>query len=108
MEKVSQSGDYFNLSQGSLQFTVTKPVVITDITTSIHDPDGSFSKVSPNSAVLYKVAKSIKADMNVVSTILQGDNKKQALAFEESLEPPQPTKGDISSVINSMIVPNNP
>ena len=108
VEKVSQSGDYFNLSQGSLQFTVTKPVVITDITTSIHDPDGSFSKVSPNSAVLYKVEKSIKADMNVVSTILQGGNKKQALAFEESLEPPQPTKGDISSVINSMIVPNNP
>ena len=103
VEKVSQSGDYFNLSDSSLQFTVTKPVVITDITTSIHDPDGSFSKVSPNSAVLYKVAKSIKADMNVVSTILQGDNKKQALEFEESLEPPQPTKKDINDVIQNMI-----
>ena len=103
VEKVSQSGDYFNLSDGSLQFTVTKPVVITDITTSIHDPDGSFSKVSPNSAVLYKVEKSIKADMNVVSTILQGDNKKQALEFEASLEPPQPTKKDINDVIQNMI-----
>lgn len=108
VEKVSQSGDYFNLSQSSLQFTVTKPIVITDITTSIHDPDGSFSGVSPNSAVLYKVEKSVKADMNVVSSILQGDNKKQALQFEESLEPPQPTKKDISSVVDAMKTPNNP
>jgi len=103
VEKVSQSGDFFNLSQGRLQFTITQPTMLTDITTSIHDPDGSFSKVSSNSAVLYQVQRQVNADMNVVSTILQGDNKKQAQEFEEQLEPPQPTKKDINDVIKGMM-----
>ncbi len=102
VEKVSQSGDFFNLSQGRLQFTITQPTMLTDITTSVHDPDGSYSKVSPNSAVLYQVERKVNADMNVVSTILQGDNKKQAQQFQEELEPPQPTKKDISDVMAQM------
>jgi len=103
--KVSQSGDYFNLASSQLQFTVTQPTMLTDITTSIHDPDGSFSALSPNSAVLYKIQKTVNADMNVVSTILkQEPTKKQGLEFEESLENPQPTKKDITNVVNMMVV----
>ena len=103
VEKVSQSGDFFNLTQSNLQFTITQPMMLTDITTSIHDPDGSYSKVSPNSAVLYQIQRKVNADMNVVSTILQNEpNKKQALQFEETLENPEPTKKDISDVINQM------
>lgn len=103
VEKVSQSGDFFNLSSGRLQFTITQPMMLTDITTSIHDPDGSYSKVSPNSAVLYQVERKVNADMNVVSTILQEEpNKKATLQFEESLDNPQPTKKDINDVINQM------
>ena len=77
--------------------------MLTDITTSICDPDGSYSKVSPNSAILYQVERKVNADMNVVSTILQGDNKKQAQEFEESLEPPQATKKDINDVVQGML-----
>jgi len=103
VEKVSQSGDFFNLTQSNLQFTITQPMMLTDITTSIHDPDGSYSQVSPNSAVLYQIQRKVNADMNVVSTILQNEpNKKQALLFEESLDNPQPTKKDINDVINQM------
>ena len=102
VEKVSQSGDFFNLSQSRLNFTITQPTMLTDITTSIHDPDGSYAKLSPNSAVLYSVTKQQTADMNVVSTILQQDNKKQAQEFEEELAPQSPTKKDISDVINQM------
>jgi hypothetical protein len=102
--KVSQSGDYFNLESSQLQFTITQPTMITDITTSIHDPDGSFSSLSPNSAVLYKIQKTVNADMNVVSTILKEEPKKQALEFEESLENPQPTKKDVKDVVNMMVV----
>ncbi len=104
VEKVSQSGDFFNLSQSRLNFTITQPTTLTDITTSIHDPDGSYAKLSPNSAVLYSVSKQQTADMNVVSTILQGDNKKQAQEFEEELAPQSPTKKDITDVINQMKV----
>jgi hypothetical protein len=104
VDKVSNSGDFFNIDSSGLQFTITQPTIITDITTSIHDPDGSFSSLSPNSAVLYKIQKTVNADMNVVSTILKEEPKKQALEFEESLENPQPTKKDISNVVNMMVV----
>lgn len=103
--KVSQSGDYFNLESSQLQFTITQPTTLTDVRTSIHDPDGSFSSLSPNTAVLYKIQKTINADMNVVSTILKEEpTKKQALEFEESLDNPQPTKKDITDVVNMMVV----
>ena len=42
--------------------------------------------------------------MNVVSTILKEEPKKQALEFEESLENPEPTKKDITNVVNMMVV----
>ena len=102
VEKVSQSGDFFNLAGSQLLFTITQPTMITDIRTEICDPDGSYSRVSPNSAVLYKIDRQVRADMNVVSTILQADSQKQAQQFEESLENPQPTKKDINNVINQM------
>jgi hypothetical protein len=104
VDKVSNSGDFFNIDSSGLQFTITQPTIITDITTSIHDPDGSFSSLSPNSAVLYKIQKTVNADMNVVSTILKEEPKKQALEFEESLENPQPTKKDVKDVVNMMVV----
>ena len=104
VEKVSQSGDYFNLSSSTLRFTITQPTLITDITTSICDPDGSYSSVSPNSAVLYQIEKSIKADMNPVSTILEALNKKQAQQFEQSLQPPEPSGKDIINLIAEMII----
>ncbi len=103
VEKVSQSGDFFNLSQSNLQFTITKPTMITDITTSVHDPDGSYAKLSPNTAILYQVQRKVNADMNVVSTILQGDNKKEAQQFQEELAPPEPTKKDINDVVQGML-----
>ena len=107
VEKVSQSGDFFNLTGSDLSFTITQPTILSDIRTSIHDPDGSYSRVSPNSAVLYKIEKQIRADMNPVSTILQGLNKKKAQEFEQSLEPPQPTPKDIINLVAEMIVKNN-
>ena len=86
VDKVSNSGDYFFTDDQSLQFTITKPTTLTSITTSIHDPDGSYSSVDPNSAVLYKVQRNIVADMNPVQTILSNiKSKKERVKFEESL-----------------------
>mgnify|MGYP003646336842 FL=1 len=102
VEKVSQSGDFFNLSAGRLNFTITQPTMLTDITTSIHDPDGSYSNLSPNSAVLYQVERQVRADMNVVSTILGQGTKQQDKIFTESLNNPQPTSQDITNVVSQM------
>lgn len=107
VEKVSQSGDFFNLTNSQMSFTITQPTTLTDIRTSIHDPDGSYSSVSPNSAVLYKIQKQVRADLNPVSTILGQLNKKQSQQFEESLEAPQPTQKDIINLVAEMIVKNN-
>tara|TARA_R110000737_G_scaffold47594_1_gene67617 strand:+ start:8509 stop:11661 length:3153 start_codon:yes stop_codon:yes gene_type:complete len=86
VDKVSNTGDYF-FSKDSLIFTITKSQTLTSVTTSIHDPDGSFSKLDPNSAVLYKVTRQIKADMTPVTTILSTlKTKKQRLAFEKEIE----------------------
>ena len=74
--------------------------VISDIRTSVCDPDGSFAKLSDNTAVLYKIQKQIQADTNVVESILQEfKTQKQKILFEESLDPPEPTKEDIKDIV---------
>ena len=40
-----------------IQFTVTKPTMIADITTSIHDSDGEYANVDKTSSVIYKIQK---------------------------------------------------
>ena len=105
VDKVSNSGDFFNIDNNDLTFTATQAYTLSDITTSICDPDGSYSKLSENSAVLYKIQRQVKADTNVVENILQGYEKKkrELLAFEAQVNAPTPTKADIKSVILQML-----
>lgn len=107
VDKVSNSGDFFNIDASQLQFTVTQPYTISDIRTSIHDPDGSYSKLSANTAVLYSIQRTIKADTNPVTTILESyKSKLQQQQFEEELAAPEPTKKDVTDVVNMMVVSN--
>ena len=100
VDKVSNSGDFFNIDSSNLTFTATQDYVISDIRTSVCDPDGSFAKLSDNTAVLYKIQKQIQADTNVVESILQEfKTQKQKILFEESLDPPEPTKEDIKDIV---------
>lgn len=77
VDKYSAQNDYFLGNPSDLVFTITKPMTISDITTSIHDPDGTFANVDGTSAVIYKIVKSIQAENNIVNEILAEENDKK-------------------------------
>jgi hypothetical protein len=75
IDKQYSGGDFFFFTANAIDFTITKPITLTKIETSIHDPDGSFANVNEDSSIIYKVEKSKNlADLNILSQILQ--NKK--------------------------------
>ena len=103
VDKVSNSGDFFNIDNNDLTFTATQPYTLSDITTSICDPDGTYSKLSANSAVLYRIQRQIPAQTEVVESILQEyKTNKEKQAFEQSLDPPITTPRDIKGVLLQM------
>ena len=67
--KQYNSGDYVYGEESSVQFTVTKPKVLTSITTSITDPDGSYSRVDDSSAVVYKIQKNKSYPINLLQQL---------------------------------------
>lgn len=68
--KGTDSGDFFTSFGTGVDFTITKPKSVTSITTAICDPDGTFSRVDENSAVLYKIDKGAGYPTNVLQSIL--------------------------------------
>tara|TARA_R110002012_G_scaffold57957_3_gene150376 strand:- start:302 stop:3658 length:3357 start_codon:yes stop_codon:yes gene_type:complete len=77
VNKINGYGDFYSTSEQQLVFTNTVKRVITSIKTSIHDPDGSFSKVNKSSSVIYKIMKQKQVDLTPVQTLLESKNKKQ-------------------------------
>lgn len=69
--KTTTSGDFFIGGDDSINFTCTKSKVITNITTAITDPDGSFSRVDDNSAVIYKITSSRSYPVDLLSTMFK-------------------------------------
>jgi hypothetical protein len=75
LPKNSQYGDFFYSGDNTIQFTNTIARTITDIHTQICDPDGKPSRLSPNSAVVYKIVKVNSSNLNVVEQVLQANKK---------------------------------
>ena len=71
IDKYNAEGDFINYSGGGPTFTVTHPKQLTDITTSILDPDGTDAVVSDYSAVVYRVDKSINTNLLVAQDVLK-------------------------------------
>mgnify|MGYP003146405233 CR=1 FL=1 len=71
VDKYSAQGDYFFGNPSSLSFTITKPAVLSNIVTSIHDPDGTYSNINNTSAVIYKITKLKQAPEDIISQILK-------------------------------------
>ncbi len=69
-DKQYSGGDFYFGSDNEFVFRITKPRTITSITTSIHDPDGTFSRCNEDSAVIYKLIKNISADTNILAEIM--------------------------------------
>jgi len=77
VDKQYSGGDFFFFNSNVVQFTITKPITLTSIQNSIHDPDGSFANVNEDSSVIYKIQKNRNlADLDILSQILQNRNQK--------------------------------
>ncbi len=76
VDKYSAQGDFF-FGKGQIQFTITKPTVIADVTTAITDPDGTLSKCDESSAIVYKITKLKKTPEDILSMIFKEAEKSQ-------------------------------
>ena len=76
VDKYSAANDYFMGNPSDIEFTITKPTMIADITTSIHDSDGEYANVDKTSAVIYKITKIKRTPQSIIEEIL-GDQKKK-------------------------------
>ncbi len=77
VDKYSGASDYFLGNPSDIQFTVTKPTIIADITTSIHDSDGRYANVNRTSAVVYKIEKVKERPMGIIEEIMEGSKNKK-------------------------------
>eukprot|EP01043_Picozoa_sp_COSAG02_P009281 COSAG02_NODE_313_length_24939_cov_470.394485_10_plen_1064_part_00 len=77
VDKYSGASDYFLGNPSDIQFTVTKPTMIADITTSIHDSDGEYANVDKTSSVIYKIQKVRKTPIGLIEELLSGGDKKK-------------------------------
>ena len=77
VDKYSGASDYFLGNPSDIEFTVTKPTMIADITTSIHDSDGEYASVDKTSAVIYKITKIRRTPPSIIEEILKDEKKKK-------------------------------
>lgn len=77
VDKYSAQNDYFLGNPSDIIFTCTKEKTIADITTSIHDPDGSFANVDNTSAVIYKIQRKIENPTNIIDEILADEKDEE-------------------------------
>ena len=77
VDKYSGASDYFLGNPSDLEFTITKPTVIADITTSIHDSDGRYANVDRTSAVIYKIQKLRTAPTGIIQDIMDQAKKEK-------------------------------
>ena len=75
VNKENAGGDFYFQGETSMQFTITKPMKVSSITTSICDPDGSYAKCSKQSTVLLKIESTKKQTFDVVSEIMANGPK---------------------------------
>ena len=74
-QKSNDFGDFYSGGAGET-FTFTKPKTITEITTSIHDPDQTLANVDDSSAIIYKITKKLNPNrFNILNQVLE-ENKK--------------------------------
>jgi hypothetical protein len=76
VDKYSAANDYFMGNPSDIQFTVTKPTSIADITTSIHDSDGEYANVDKTSAIIYKIQKIRKIPVGLIQAIMEDEEKE--------------------------------
>jgi hypothetical protein len=82
VNKINGYGDFYSQESSQLVFTNTMKRVITQIKTSIHDPNGSYAKVDDASSVIYKIMKTKQIDLTPLNTLLESKKKSDIMIAE--------------------------
>ncbi len=78
INKINSDKDFVQLSGGDMTMTITKQVRLTDITTSITDPNGTLANLDDGSCVIYRIEKDDNtARFDIIDQILNKNNKKK-------------------------------
>ena len=77
VNKISNFGDFTFGEESSLQFTITKPIRLASVACSVHDPDGSYARVSEQSTVLIKIQRDRRVTYNVAQEIINEQLQQQ-------------------------------
>ena len=77
VSKIYNYGDFVFGEESSLVFTITKPLKLASLTCSIHDPDGSYARVSEQSTVLFKIQKKMNVTFDVIQEILEEQQQQK-------------------------------
>ena len=73
VNKINADGDFYFQTASDIEFIATKDMNITSLTTSIHDPDGSYANVALDSCIIIKIIKTVNQSLDIISDII---NKK--------------------------------
>ena len=76
VDRYGAEGDYYFGTPSDIDFTITKQTRLSDITTSIHDPDGSYALLNENSGVIYKIQRAKELPIGITEEILKSMKKK--------------------------------
>lgn len=77
VDKSYSASDYIYLGDSSVDFMVTAQRTLTDITTSLHLPDGSYAAVNDRNAVIYRIVKPSNAPLSIIDSFLPGKKTAQ-------------------------------
>jgi hypothetical protein len=78
-DKQYSGNDFIFSSESDYVFTITKKKTITSITTSIHDPNQSFSKVNNDSSVIYKISRNITNRLDIAAQVMAELSKENSI-----------------------------
>ena len=76
--KSNDYGDYFVSLDSGLEFTFTKPKLISSITSSIHNPNMSLANINDSSSIIYKITKQMNPNrFNIVGQIMDEEKNER-------------------------------
>lgn len=70
VDKMNPQGDFYFGTESSIQFTMTGNRILSSVSVSLHDPDGSIANVGDYSSVLFKIEKQQKLTYNIAQEIV--------------------------------------
>lgn len=76
--KTSDVKDFYVSSTGSIQHTITKPKILSSITTKICDPDGSPSRCSKKSVIIYRIEKTRRTTFDILEQMRERFEREDA------------------------------